>query len=239
MTIQGTPRARRRASIVSLVVAGGLLLAACGAEAAAVATNDSPAAHPADHGEPGNGKKDRIAPETLNAEMRKLWTDHVTWTRLFLVSAIAGLPDLDATATRLLQNQDDIGAAIATFYGEEAGAQLSSLLREHILIAADLVAAAKAGDSAEVEAQQERWSANADEIAAFLASANPAWPEETLRDMMRTHLDQTLAEATARLRGDWATDVALYDQIVDHILEMADTLADGIVEQFPKRFTKP
>jgi hypothetical protein len=55
--------------------------------------------------------------------------------------------------------------------------------------------------------------------------------------MMRTHLDQTLAEATARLTGDWQADIAAYDEIHDHILRMADALADGIVAQFPERFS--
>jgi hypothetical protein len=162
----------------------------------------------------------------------------VTWTRLFIVSAIAGLPDLDATANRLLQNQDDIGSAVAVFYGEDAGRALSALLRDHILVAADLVAAAKAGDDALVASKLADWYANADEISSFLASANPAWPVDSLRAMMRTHLDQTLAEATARLQHDWATDVATYDAIHLHILDMADTLADGIIEQFPRRFTR-
>jgi hypothetical protein len=137
----------------------------------------------------------------------------------------------------LLENHDDIGAAIAPFYGDDAAAQLTSLLREHILIAADLVAAAKSGDGAAVETRTALWYANADEIAAFLASANPAWPEDTLRAMMRTHLDQTLVEATARLQGDWTTDVAEYDTIVAHILEMADTLSAGVIEQFPNHFS--
>ena len=229
---------RRHSAFVSLVVAGGLLTTACG-EASVAATADAPAAaHAGEHKASPNVKKNRVAPDALLAEMRVLWTDHVTWTRLFLVSAIAGLPDLDATTNRLLQNQDDIGNAIAAFYGDAAGAQFASLLREHILVAAALVTAAIAGDSAEVAVQQDRWYANADEIAAFLAGANPAWPEATLREMMRTHLDQTLAEATHRLQGDWDADVADYDHIVDHILEMADTLSDGIIQQFPKRFTK-
>jgi hypothetical protein len=169
--------------------------------------------------------------------MRKLWEDHVTWTRLFIVSAIAELPDLDATAGRLLQNQADIGDAIAAFYGGDAGAQLTALLRDHILIAGELVTAAKTGDNTAVSTQSERWYANSDEIAGFLAAANPAWPVDTLRQMMRTHLDQTLAEATARLQGDWSADIAEYDRIHLHILDMADALADGIVGQFPDRFT--
>ena len=59
-----------------------------------------------------------------------------------------------------------------------------------------------------------------------------------LEDIGGSLKEENAAEATARLQGDWDADVAAYDHIVDHILEMADTLADGIVHQFPKRFTK-
>ena len=179
----------------------------------------------------------RIDPDAFNQDLRKLWEDHVTWTRLYIVSAIAGLPDAGATAQRLLQNQDDIGDAVGTFYGDEAGDALAALLRSHILIAADLIDAAKAGDSARVSSDVAAWYANADDISEFLAAANPAWPVETLKAMMRGHLDQTLAEATARLNGDWEADIAKYDEIHLHILHMADALSNGIVEQFPRRFT--
>jgi hypothetical protein len=221
---------------VALGLAAVLTIAACGSDpgpgtaagaapvtTANASTSDTPS--------------DRIDPIAFHADMRKLWEDHITWTRLYLVSAIAGLPDLDATAGRLLQNQDDIGHAVATFYGKDAGDQLAALLRDHIGIAGDLVAAAKSRDNAAVSTQRDRWYRNADDIAAFLASANPAWPEATLRGMMRVHLNQTLAEATARLNADWEADVAAYDRIHLHILDMADALADGIVEQFPQRFT--
>src|SRR5512145_708665 len=105
---------------------------------------------------------------SLRSAMRVLWEDHVTWTRLYLVSAIAGLPDTQATAERLLRNQADIGNAVKPFYGEAAGAKLTALLRDHILIAADLVGAAKAGDNAKIGTARTRWYANADEIADFL-----------------------------------------------------------------------
>jgi hypothetical protein len=169
--------------------------------------------------------------------MRKLWEDHVTWTRLYIVSAAAGLPDTQPTAERLLRNQADIGDAIKPFYGEAAGERLTALLKPHILIAADLVKAAKAGDAAGVSAASERWYANADEIADFLNSANPRnWPRETLRAEMHHHLDLTLQEAQARLRGDWAADIAAYDTVHQHILGMADVLSKGIVSQFPRKF---
>ena len=170
-------------------------------------------------------------------DMRKLWEDHITWTRMFIVSAVADLPDKDAAAGRLLANQDDIGDAIRPFYGDAAGDQLSALLRDHILIAADILTAAKAGDSAGVEDANARWHENANQIADFLSAANPQnWPQADMRSMMDEHLEWTLAEAVARLNADWDGDVAAYDQIHSDILHMADMLSLGIIAQFPGRF---
>ena len=75
-------------------------------------------------------------------------------------------------------------------------------------------------------------------IAAVCAIANAQhWPAATLRTAMFTHLDQTLSEATHRLKGDSAADVKDYDAIEQHILTMADMLSDGIVAQFPQKFS--
>jgi hypothetical protein len=173
----------------------------------------------------------------LHDRMRKLWTDHVTWTRLFIISAAANLPDKDATTQRLLQNQTDIGNAIVPYYGKDAGDKLTSLLKEHILIAADRVGAAKAGDKVKSDSLNKKWRANAEDIANFLHGANAQhWPVATLRTAMFTHLDQTLSEATHRLKGDYAADVKDYDAIEAHILTMADMLSDGIIAQFPQKF---
>jgi hypothetical protein len=104
---------------------------------------------------------------SLHDAMRKLWEDHITWTRLYIVSAATDSPDKDPTTQRLLQNQADIGNAIKPFYGDDAGQKLTELLRDHILISADVVGAAKAGDAAKKDEAAQRWQANADEIATF------------------------------------------------------------------------
>jgi hypothetical protein len=172
--------------------------------------------------------------------MRNLWIDHVAWTRMYIISAVAGLPDTNVAAQRLLDNQRDIGNAVAQFYGKDAGDKLTALLRDHILIAADLVTASKAGDQAKAADAKKRWYANANDIAAFLHTANPKnWPEATLQSMMKGHLDQTLDEATHRLQGKFDQDVKDYDAIVHHILMMADALSSGIEAQFPAKFDRP
>lgn len=170
--------------------------------------------------------------------MRGLWEEHVAWTRMFIVSFTSDVPDLEATTNRLLRNQSDIGDAIRPFYGDAAGDQLTSLLRTHILTAADILAAAKAGDSAGVAAASEAWYANADEIADFLAAANPNWSDADLRAMMKEHLDLTLAEAVAQLQGHYTEAVNKYDAVEVEIRQMADMLSDGIIAQFPAAFAR-
>ena len=173
----------------------------------------------------------------LQNAMRKLWEDHITWTRVFIISAAGDLPDKAAATDRLLQNQVDIGNAIKPFYGEAAGNKLTALLKEHITTAAEVVAAAKANDQAKLADANKRWLANADSIADFLSSANPKnWPQGEMRSMMHEHLNFTTQEAVARLHGDWAADVKAYDAVHEQILKMADGLTMGIVKQFPEKF---
>jgi hypothetical protein len=169
--------------------------------------------------------------------MRKLWEDHVTWTRLAIVTFAADYEGFDATAARLLQNQVDIGDAIKPFYGDAAGAQLTALLHDHITIAVEILQAAKDGDADAFEDASRRWYANANAIADFLSAANPQfWPQDMMRADMKTHLDQTLAEAADELAGEYEQSVADYEAAHLHILAMADVLSSGLIGQFPSHF---
>lgn len=169
-------------------------------------------------------------------EMRRLWEDHVTYTRMFIVETAANISN-DVTVARLLKNQEDIGNAIKPYYGDAAGNQLTALLKQHIVIAADVVHAAKAGNSTALDAANKQWFANADQIAVFLSQANPTyWPESAIKSMLYEHLNLTTAEAVARLHGDWTTDIQTYDKVVTQAMMMADGLADGIIGQFPGMF---
>lgn len=169
--------------------------------------------------------------------MRKLWEDHITWTRLYIESSAAELKDTTLTAQRLLKNQEDIGAAIKPYYGAAAGDQLTTLLKAHIQGAVDIINAAKAGNSAAVAAANKKWYANGDDIAAFLAAANPNWSKADLSAMMKMHLDLTLQEAVDRLGGKYSNDIVDYDEVHNHILTMSDALSAGIIKQFPEKFS--
>lgn len=171
----------------------------------------------------------------LHQDMRRLWSDHVVWTRQYIVAAVAGDPSAPTALNRLMKNQEDIGNAIKPFYGDASGAKLTELLKQHIAIAGDLVGAAKAGDTAKQSDADRRWHDNATEIAAFLSGANPNWTRDALLTMLNNHLALTAREATDRIQNNWTDDQQTFDNVYSQAMQMADALSDGIVKQFPTK----
>lgn len=172
----------------------------------------------------------------LKMNQRRLWIDHVSWTRSFIVSDIASLDDKLLVLERLLKNQDDIGNSIKPYYGEDAGNKLASLLREHIELASKVLEAAKNKDSKALEKNNNLWYENADKIADFLSTANPNYSNKVLKDMLYKHLQFVTDQVVARLNNDWKADITAYDKGEDHLIHFADIISDGIIKQFPDKF---
>jgi hypothetical protein len=172
----------------------------------------------------------------LMFDFRKLWIDHVSWTRNYIISHFAQLEDQNAVLARLLKNQEDIGNAIKPYYGDAAGNKLTELLKEHILVAGKVVEAAKNGDKTKLEKYNKQWHQNADDIADFLSSANPNWSNKELKELLYTHLKMLTDEAVARIKKDWETNIISYDKGEDHIIKLADAITNGIIKQFPNKF---
>ncbi|MGG7179393.1 glycosyltransferase [Clostridium paraputrificum] len=172
----------------------------------------------------------------LRMAERKLWIDHVLWTRSFIVSDLSSLEDKGPVTERLLKNQDDIGNSIKPYFGDEAGNKLAILLREHIEVAGKVVDAAKAGNKDELDKNNKLWYENADKIADYLSSINPSYSKTTLKDMLYKHLQLITDQVVARLNKDWKTDIEVYDKGEDHMIMFADVLIDGIIKQFPNKF---
>jgi hypothetical protein len=224
-----TTRATRGSAVAAaavLALSGGAL-SACGSEASASTHASSTHA---------NQHADSSAVTALHAAMRTLWAQHMEWTYATVVAFAGDSPALQATMDRLLRNQSDIGTAVAGYYGADAGQRLTDLLTTHIEDAVPVLTAAKAGDNAALDDAVAAWYANAQDIADFLASANPAWKKGEMRQMMKGHITQTIAYASDVLGGKYADAVTRYDEAESHMVEMADMLSDGIVAQFPARF---
>lgn len=173
----------------------------------------------------------------LYSAMRNLWADHMQWTYATVDSYFHNQASLQAHLDRLLENQKDIGSAIAPYYGKEAGEKLAALLTTHIEQAVPVLKSAQAGDKAALDKALADWYANADEIAVFLSAANPKnWPELATKPMMKHHIDTTTGYAVDLLKGDYTKAVKDYDGAFKHMMEMADVLSAGIIKQFPDKF---
>lgn len=183
-----------------------------------------------------NSAKDASSQIALYTTMSHLWAQHMEWTYATVVAFADESPALTPTLERLLQNQVDIGNAIKPFYGEDAGDQLTALLQEHINGSVPVLTAAKAGDSAALDTAVAAWYANADAIGEFLASANPHWKSTDMTSMMEMHITQTIAYASDALAGDYAKAIVDYGIAEQHMNEMSDMLAAGLIQQFPKKF---
>ncbi len=178
----------------------------------------------------GSVAKEMVAEWPLRQGMRRLWADHVFYTRLYIIAAVNGTEDAQATAARLLRNQEDIGHAIVPYYGQDAGNALTELLKEHIMIAVDLVNAALANDNDKVAQVDKKWRDNADDIARFLSKANPNWPFKEVQDLLYLHLSLTKDEAVFRIKKSWEEDIRNFDQIFTEAMLIADTPSEGSLD---------
>lgn len=168
----------------------------------------------------------------LTDYFRMLWGQHVLWTRMVIVGIINDLPELPFTTQRLLRNATDFANALLPFYGEEAAMTFENLFSQHITIAAELVEAAKAGDSARVDATWQRWLDNSNQIAEFLSSINPNWSNEDWNAMFQEHLELLGENVMQMLDQNYEEAVNGFDEIDLQAMEMADMMAEGIAMQF-------
>lgn len=163
---------------------------------------------------------------------RLLWEQHVYWTRMVILGIAFDMPDLGPTTNRLLRNASDFAKLFCRFYGHEIADEFCRLLRDHLTIAAELVKAAKAGNSAAAADAEKRWYANADEIVCFLHHINPCWRVKPMREMWYEHLALTKEEAVATLSRNYAKSIETFNQIEQQALMMADDSSNGIICQF-------
>ncbi|NJD01729.1 MAG: acetylglutamate kinase [Ruminiclostridium sp.] len=165
-----------------------------------------------------------------------LWEQHVVWTRLAILSMVFNLPDVDLVTNRLLRNPVDFENALKTYYGNAGAKKFADLLTSHLVIASQLVKAAKAGDSNAAADAEKKWYANADEIAAYLGSINPYWSQQDWKTMLYKHLALTKAEAVNMLTKNYSAGISTFDEIEKQALAMADVMSSGIIRQFPDKF---
>ncbi len=173
----------------------------------------------------------------LRHTMHKLWAERGIWTRAYLVASLAGTPDASEAAARLQRNAEEIGNAFAPFFGLEAAVKFSDLLGANTAIGLEAIDAAKSGDKGKVEASSRKWHENAVELGTFSNKVNSHWRVQSLVDTLDRQLSMTLAEVSARQEKNWKDDIMAADRNLDVMMTLGEGFAEGIIRQFPAKFT--
>jgi hypothetical protein len=161
---------------------------------------------------------------------RSLWNDHISYTRNVIISSIANLPDVSDVSSRLLRNQEDIGLLISPYYSFEEVATLVALLKQHIVIAVDVLN--------DVEGARNNWYLNGVELLNHMSSMNRVfWPVSSTEPLWSRHMVFTSEEMSARKAQDWPRDILNYDNNHLTINQFSDLFANGVIYQNMEKFS--
>lgn len=176
------------------------------------------------------------AARKLQADLRALWNGHVVATRNY---ALAMKADDSAGADRAAQdvvaNAQSISAAVAGFYGEPAGHAMLKLLGGHWGGVKALTDAHRTGDATAAAQALDALVANADDIAVFLAGANPHLPAGAVRGLLVAHGGHHASQTQQIMAGETVAEAQTWVTMQAHMDVIADALAGAIAKQFPDK----
>ena len=175
--------------------------------------------------------KSNYPPLSLPSEERAkevfgtLWHEHVDFTRQFVIASLGSQADVQEKETQLLENQEYMGRAVGAYYPGSEGI-IMRLLKEHIVIAKDIVEDLKSWKLTRVPSDISRWYDNADKFSETMEIINPNWK---LKHRMREHLLILEYAVISQWVGLRKLSLGIYnDRIVPQAQEMADIMVEGV-----------
>lgn len=170
----------------------------------------------------------------LNNDMRKGWMQHNYWARMFMTSLFQELGDLEAVGKRLMQIPEEIAAVYGKFYPQSVVNQLTQLLEEHTRLTGEVMRLTKGPDMTGIEEAERRWHQNAEQLATALANLNPQYAYQEILNHLTKHLDLMKGQMLTALNQEFDREISLFNENEEHLLELADYLTKGLVNQFYK-----
>lgn len=170
--------------------------------------------------------------------LRDLWVGHGFWVRTLVTETLAGNTAAAANAeNQAVANAKQIAASIEPYYGKPASEKLFNLLGGHYGAIKLYLDAAVKDDKTKQDLAQKAMVTNGGEIAAFLSSANPNLPIETLRGMLLAHGGHHVQQIHQLQAKEYAQEAQTWEAMKAHMYAIADALAAALAKQFPEKMT--
>jgi hypothetical protein len=169
-------------------------------------------------------------------QLRTLWQEQAFWKRLALEAIIQDSEERDPVIGRLMRNYEDMVEVLGPYLGNEDAGLYADLIEEHLQLTTDYASAASEDDQTAIEDIADRLYENADEIAYFENNTIPRLSLEERRALWHEYLNLDRNETEELLNEDYPDSIDTFDRAIEQASIMADSLANGIIQQFPERF---
>lgn len=165
------------------------------------------------------------------ASMRKLWNDHIVWTRQYMISEMNNLPDKEAVLTRLRANARSISEEMSELHPSVDEQTMVSMLDSTVLFVTKLIFETNVGGTRTGAYEtKEVLMKLMDRMALYLNSVNEGWKLPEMKMLLQGYLNETHNEILARKNQIWDADIAAYDRLNNHVLKIADAFASGTIQ---------
>jgi len=164
--------------------------------------------------------------------LRQLWTQLAIWSRSLIVSTAGNLGDIQMIEDRLMYLPEAFAALLGQYFEPQEADRFRELLVEHIAAVLALVSAEKNNDIQTVNHETANLYDNANRIAAYLVSIDSYWNREHWGTILDDYIEILLADLVARMAGEYAKEIDIFDDLQTQAIKLADYMAQGMMQKF-------
>ncbi|RKL67138.1 copper amine oxidase [Salipaludibacillus neizhouensis] len=173
----------------------------------------------------------------LRADLNFLFSEHAALAVVTMQKGIDGAEDFESIAGSLNENTEELSAAIASVYGEEAGEAFNEQWSEHIGYFVDYVTATAEDDEMGKEEALENLDGYRATFSEFLETATEERLDATeLADGLQMHVNQLVGAFDSYVEGDYETTYENVREAYGHMYGVGEGVSGAIVDQFPEKF---
>jgi hypothetical protein len=177
-----------------------------------------------------------VQPDDLRATLDMQLGEQAALTTLVLAKAVTGAPDGKAFGAQLAKSTQALTQTVASIYGRPAGAKFKALWNRQLAALLNYTAGKATHDATKMKRARAELATFSDELAAFLAGANPNLSRSQLSGLLQAQRNRVLAAVDATYARNAVTATSDLVVAYEQAFALGDTLAAAIAKQFPDRF---
>ncbi|MBY6037349.1 copper amine oxidase [Fictibacillus nanhaiensis] len=193
-----------------------------------------------DHGSHGNAHMSAEVSNPaidLRASLDAILSEHAFLAVVAMQKGIDGKEDFEAAAGQLNQNTEKLSAAVASVYGEEAGAQFKEIWSSHIGYFVDYVTAtAENNEEGRKQALAELDGYRVKQADLLDKATEGRLKAKDLEEGLKVHVDQLIWAFESYRTGDYDKAYDSISESMHHMFGTSKGLSWAITDQFPEKF---